>query len=266
MSDADVLTDLSDPAVQRIADIVKKSRANVRTAIVEDPEPLLEALSAGVEFLEVYADASREVPADLAAACATREVTVRRVDLGVLNKVFKSEKRPRQFGLIRAPRAVGLAEVGGVTGDLVILDGVKIVGNIGAIIRTAYALGAGAVVLVDSDLTSVVDRRLVRASRGFVFSLPVVLASREEVRRQVESDAWSLVDVDMGGTLGTDDLRGLPRRLGLVLGAEKSGVGESLHDLCEGTVGIPINPAADSLNVSVAAGIVLHARYSRTVS
>ncbi|MGI5507469.1 TrmH family RNA methyltransferase [Lentzea sp. CA-135723] len=48
----------------------------------------------------------------------------------------------------------------------------KIVGNIGAIVRTSLALGASGIILVDSDITSIADRRLQRASRGYVFSFP----------------------------------------------------------------------------------------------
>ena len=84
MPELDVLADPSDPAVQRLSDLAKPARGTVRTAIVEDQEPLVQALRAGVRFVEVYGESTRDVPADLAALCAELQVPVRLVEPAVL--------------------------------------------------------------------------------------------------------------------------------------------------------------------------------------
>jgi TrmH family RNA methyltransferase len=263
MPEHDVITDPADPAAQRLADLAKPARGAVRTALVEDAEPLVQALRAGVRFVEVYGESTREFPADLAALCAELDVPVRMVDPAVLTKVFRSEKRPKVFGVATVPAPARFSALADRTGDVLVLDGVKIVGNIGAIVRTAVGLGARAVVLVDSDVPTIADRRLVRASRGHVFSVPVLLETRERVARWLGESGLRVVDVDMDGTLSPESLGDLDEDVALLLGAEKTGASDVLQDLARSTVSVPIDARVESLNVSVVAGIVLYARSRR---
>ncbi|WP_220038026.1 TrmH family RNA methyltransferase [Curtobacterium sp. MCBD17_032] len=263
MPEPEVLTDPSDPAVQRLADLAKPSRGAVRTAIVEDLEPLVQALRAGVRFVEVYGESSREFPSQLAALCSEHGVSVRLVDPAVLTRVFRSEKRPKVFGVANVPAPARFSALAEGTGDVLVLDGVKIVGNIGAIVRTAVGLGARGVVLVDSDLPTIADRRVVRASRGHVFSVPVLLETRERVARWLGESGLRVVDVDMDGTLSPESIGDLDEDVALLLGAEKTGASDVLQDLATQTVSVPIDGRVESLNVSVVAGIVLYARSRR---
>ncbi|MFE9402678.1 NshR/TsnR family 23S rRNA methyltransferase [Streptomyces sp. NPDC006530] len=260
MNSLAVITEKSDPAVQRIIDVTKPSRSVVKTALIEDIEPLMQCIGAGLDFFEVYGLETSPLPAELLAACEQRKIPVRLIESSIANHVFKTEKRPKAFGLVRVPKPRRFADLAATTGDIVVLDGVKIVGNIGAILRTSFALGAAGIVLVDSDLVSIADRRLVRASRGYVFSLPVVLATREEATGYFRESGMRLVAFDAEGELSTRDLRGIDERLALVFGSEKIGTSSDFEGLSVGKVSIPMNPAAESLNVSVTAGIALHER------
>ncbi|WP_269857897.1 NshR/TsnR family 23S rRNA methyltransferase [Streptomyces sp. RPT161] len=260
MTSLDVITERSDPAVQRIIDVTKHSRSVVRTALIEDTEPLVQCVRAGLDFIEVYGLESHPVPSQLLAACQERNIPVRLMGPSIVNQVFKGDKKPKTFGIARVPKPCRLEDLAGTTGDLIVLDGVKIVGNIGAIVRTAFALGAGGIVLVDSDLVSIADRRLVRASRGYVFSLPVVLASREEAIGYFRDSGTRLMAFGADGELGVGDLRGIDERLALLFGSEKTGASSEFEGLSVNTVSISMNPAAESLNVSVSAGIALHER------
>jgi TrmH family RNA methyltransferase len=259
-ADLEVITERSDPAVQRIVDLTKRSRSTVRTAVIEDAEPLVQSIRAGVEFSEVYGIETIPFPDEVLAACRERDIPVRLIGTPIVNQLFKTDKKPKAFGIARVPRPRTLADLSKAAGDVVVLDGVKIVGNIGAIVRTSFAFGAAGVVLVDSDLTTIADRRLVRASRGYVFSLPVVLASREEATAYFRDSDTRLVAFDTGGDLSLAGLRETDERLALLLGSEKTGASQSFHGLADSVVSIPINPAAESLNVSVCAGIALHER------
>ncbi|MBT2384656.1 NshR/TsnR family 23S rRNA methyltransferase [Streptomyces sp. ISL-11] len=266
MASLDVISERSDPAVQRIIDVTKHSRSVVRTALIEDTEPLLQSIRAGVEFFEVYGLETTPLPGDLLAACEQRGIPVRLLAAPIANQVFKTEKKPKAFGIARVPRPCRFEDLAGRTGDLILLDGVKIVGNIGAIVRTAFALGAAGIVLVDSDLVSIADRRLVRASRGYVFSLPIVLASRAEAIGHFRDSGMRLMTFDADGDHSVGDLGGIDERLVLMFGSEKVGPSGEFSDISTETVSIPMNPAAESLNVSVSAGIALHARAHRNLS
>ena len=260
MPSLSVIAERSDPAVQRIIDVTKHSRSVVRTALIEDPEPLVQCIRAGLEFIEVYGIESVPVPPEVLDACRERDIPVRLIGTSIVNELFKTDRKPKAFGIVKVPRPSDFDDLARTRGDLVVLDGVKIVGNIGAIVRTAFALGAGGILLVDSDLTSIADRRVVRASRGYVFSLPVVLASRAEAVDYFRRSRTPLVAFDVDGDLDLDDVRYTDERLALVLGGEKAGTSLSFEGLATSTVSLPMNPDAESLNVSVCAGIALWAR------
>jgi TrmH family RNA methyltransferase len=265
MPSLDVITERSDPAVQRIIDVTKHSRAVVKTVLIEDIEPLLQSIRAGVGFIEVYGLDTVTLPDELLDLCARHEIPVRLLAAPVANQVFKTEKKPKVFGLARVPRPYRLADLADQQGDLVLLDGVKIVGNIGAIVRTAFALGASGIVLVDSDLPTIADRRLIRASRGYVFSLPIVLVSREEALQFVKNGGMRPMVFEADGDLAVGDLGGIDERVVLMFGSEKTGPSGEFSGVVTESVSIPMNPAAESLNVSVSAGIALNARAHRNL-
>lgn len=260
MTSLDVITGKSDPAVQRIIDVTKHSRSVVRTALIEDLEPLLQAIRAGLDLIEVYGIETSPVPSELLAACQQRNIPVRLIESSIVNQVFKTDKRPKVFGIARVPRPCGFDDLASTTGDLVVLDGVKIVGNIGAIVRTSFALGAAGIVLVESDLVSIADRRLVRASRGYVFSLPIVLASRLEAIDYFRDSGIPLITFGTDGDLTVGDLSSIDERIALLFGSEKTGMSSDFESISASTVSIPMNTAAESLNVSVSAGIALYER------
>lgn len=262
MVSLDVITERSDPAVQRISDVVKHSRSAVRTVLIEDAEPLVECIRAGLDFIEVYGVESSPFPDDVLAACRQRNIPVRLVAVPIMGNLFKVDKKPKVFGVARTPRPWSFNDLSRTTGDIIVLDGVKIVGNIGAIVRTSFALGAAGIMLVDSDLATVADRRLVRASRGYVFSLPIVLASRAEAIDHFRHSRVPLIAFDTDGDLAVSDLRDADEPLALLLGAEKTGTSQSFESIASSTVSIPLNPDAESLNVSVCAGIALYERSS----
>lgn len=238
----------------------------VRTALIEDAEPLLQCVRAGLDFIEIYGTEGHTIPAEVLAACQERDIPVRLIGSSIVNHVFKAEKKPKVFGIIRVPRPRRFDDLAATTGDLVVLDGVKIVGNIGAIVRTAFALGAAGLILIDSDLVSIADRRLIRASRGYVFSLPIVLATRQQAIDYLQHSGARLMILDTEGELTLGALRHLDERLALLFGREKTGTSEAFRQLPADAVSIPMHPGAESLNVSVSAGIALYERAARNLA
>ncbi|ORC16496.1 NshR/TsnR family 23S rRNA methyltransferase [Rothia nasimurium] len=260
MLSPDFISERSDPAVQRIVDLIKPARGKLRTVLIEDFEPLMQSLAAGVEFVEIYGLENATLPHELLTKAAEHNIPVRVIATSLAGQIFKIEKKPKLFGVARVPRPSRLTDLEKASGDIILLDGVKIVGNIGAIVRTSFALGAAGIVLVNSDLASVADRRLIRASRGYVFSLPVVLATREEALKHFSKNSSRLVSFDLEGSVSIEQLGHIKERLVLVFGSEKIGASEAIGAISQDKVTIPMNPRAESLNVSVSAGIALHSR------
>lgn len=266
MTELDTIADRSDPAVQRIIDVTKPSRSNIKTTLIEDVEPLMHGIAAGVEFIEIYGSDSTPFSSELLDLCRHKDIPVRLMDSGIVNQVFKGERKPKTFGIARVPRPARFSDIASRTGDVVVLDGVKIVGNIGAIVRTSLALGASGIILVDSDITSIADRRLQRASRGYVFSLPVVLSSREEAVDFIRDSGTEMVSLSAEGELSVKDLGERPGRLALLFGSEKGGPSDKFQEVSAASVSIPMISSTESLNVSVSLGIALHERIDRNLA
>ncbi len=142
---------------------------------------------------------------------------------------------------------------------LLVLDGVQDPRNLGAILRSAAALGAGGVVW-PKDGAAGLTPACAKAASGALETLP--LARVTNLARAVsvlkEAGYWMLAaDARGEKTLGADDL---PRPCGLVIGAEGRGVRPLVRRTCDLGLRIPIaGGVVSSLNASVAAAILLHA-------
>lgn len=148
------------------------------------------------------------------------------------------------------------AEEKGEAPFLVLLDGIEDPHNLGAIIRTACLAGAHGVVVTKhraAGLTSTV----VRASAGALNYVPVAKVTNlvQTITALKEQSIW-FVCADMGGSVMYDlDLRG---PIGLVVGNEGEGVSRLVREACDLTARIPMKGEIDSLNASVAAGVLMY--------
>jgi tRNA G18 (ribose-2'-O)-methylase SpoU len=148
-------------------------------------------------------------------------------------------------------------------GVVVVVDRPSSPGNLGTIIRTADALGAGAVLVIGHGV-HLYDPQTVRASVGSLFALPAVpVGSTQELVDWIA--AWrveapvTVYATDEHGDVELHAGAALPRPAVLLLGSERTGLARALRDLADVTLAIPMTGSASSLNVAVAHGIVLHA-------
>ena len=139
---------------------------------------------------------------------------------------------------------------------LVLLDGVEDPHNLGAIIRTSLAAGADGVVIPERRAVGLTDA-VERASAGALAHLPVArVKNLVRAMEQLKEAGFWLVGLDERADKSYTDV-GLLGQIGIVLGSE----GEGLHDLtrkrCDFLVSLPTKGPVRSLNVSVAAGVML---------
>jgi TrmH family RNA methyltransferase len=143
----------------------------------------------------------------------------------------------------------------GETSVVVILDAVQDPGNVGTIIRTALAFGAAGVIALPGT-AEWTNPKTLRATMGAAFRLPVVAAAEEEVAAWLSQGRATVVATDLAGE--PFDPAGWPRPIALVLGNEGAGARSKLAAAAQRRVTIPVAPGVESLNVAVAAGILLH--------
>jgi len=139
----------------------------------------------------------------------------------------------------------------------VALHRVRDPGNLGTIVRTADAAGCGAVILV-GECCDPFSVEAVRATMGSIFAVPIVKASEAEFAGWRSDWPGSVV-----GTLLTaevDHRQAVYERPALILmGNEQQGLTPDMAALCDVNVKIPMRGRADSLNLSVATGIMIYA-------
>jgi 23S rRNA (guanosine2251-2'-O)-methyltransferase len=188
--------------------------------------------------------------------CRDNSVPVRFEPREMLDRLSKG--LPHQ-GVVAFGAAHGFVELSEVAEDaqlLVLLDGVEDPHNLGAIIRTAHAAGANAVIVPErraAPLTETVER----AAAGALEYLPVARITNvtQTLEKLKERGFWIYGLDDQGAELYTEVEYAQPTVI--VLGSEGKGIHQGVQKHCDVLVKIPMAGAVSSLNVSVAAGVVL---------
>lgn len=135
------------------------------------------------------------------------------------------------------------------------LDGVSDPGNVGSLLRTALALGWQGAFILDDSCDPFNDKAL-RSARGATFRLPLSWGSFEDLEALVRNNGLSPIVADINGKdlseVTTD------QAVLLVMGNEAHGPSEKVKELCQ-AVTISMPGSMESLNVSVAGGIMMYA-------
>jgi 23S rRNA (guanosine2251-2'-O)-methyltransferase len=150
-----------------------------------------------------------------------------------------------------------LGEILAATDPLVVvLDGVTDPQNLGAVLRAADGAGASGVVIPKNRAVGV-TAAAVKASAGASEHVPVARETnlRRTIDRMKEAGVWVYAAEVMGKKYTELDLAG---PVALVLGSEGRGVRRLVHEGCDGALSIPMLGAVESLNVSVAAAVLLY--------
>lgn len=171
-------------------------------------------------------------------------------------KVAFGERAEGVVAVVRTP-TTGLAELRLPDDPLVVvLEAVEKPGNLGAVLRSADGAGADALILADPR-TDPFNPNAIRASAGTAFTVPIATGSGEEVRDWLRGHGVRVVSarIDANTEAWDADLRG-PRAI--VLGSEVSGLTGSWSTDDAIAVRLPMLGIADSLNVSVAAAVLLY--------
>jgi TrmH family RNA methyltransferase len=147
---------------------------------------------------------------------------------------------------------------------LVVADRIQDPGNLGTIIRIADAAGASGVIAVAGTVDAF-NPKAVRATMGSVFHLPVVEAAAEDVLDVLRAQRIRLLVADQRGAVDFLDAD-YRRPCAIVLGNEGQGVDPRWIEHAAATVRIPMYGRAESLNVAVAAALLLYEARRKTAN
>jgi len=139
---------------------------------------------------------------------------------------------------------------------LLVVCGVQDPGNVGTMLRSAEAFGASGVLLAENTANPL-NPKVVRASAGSLFRLPVLRVKSAEAISQLRERGLRLVAASShrGGRLDQADLSG---PLAIFVGSEAAGLSKDILKQMAEVVAIPHSPQVESLNAAVAASILLY--------
>lgn len=139
---------------------------------------------------------------------------------------------------------------------IMVLEAVEKPGNLGAVLRSADAAGADAVIICD-PLTDLYNPNLIRASIGAVFSRLVATASSEDTVRWLKENGIKILTAQLQDSewYYAEDMRG---GVAIVMGTEATGLTDFWRKSADAHIKIPMLGQLDSLNVSVSAAILLY--------
>ena len=220
--------------------------------------PVREALRAGrgLDRILIARGAGGPRLQEIIDLARQRSVPVRFEPREALDRASNSAAHQGVLAFGAAERYRELDEVAVNAQLLVLLDGVEDPHNLGAIIRTAYAAGAAAVLVPDRRAAGLTET-VAKAAAGALEHLPVVrVGNVTQTLETLKARGFWIYGLDERATHLYSEIDYAKPTL-MVLGGEGQGLHQLVKKHCDVLVRIPMAGAISSLNVSVAAGIVL---------
>ncbi len=231
------------------------SRSEAGVCIVAGEKVLAEALAGGAEIVSVFIDGDFE--SALISSFGSSGVSVKRLTPGALPRIVDTVTPQPVVAVVKSP-VRKLTDLSGSREGLVVV-GVDIQdpGNAGTMIRSAELSGAVAVVFLGTSV-DVTSPKVVRSSVGALFHIPVVQADDASLALQYLRDAgFRLLGTAVrGDAVGYSDNGVLSGSVAIVMGNEGQGLSESVADMMDGWITIPMHGKTESLNVGMATSVL----------
>ena len=220
-----------------------------------------EALRSQANILKIMASNSQDrVLQDVLGLARSKGVKVQIVDNRALDKECDNHQGivaiTSDFEYSSVEEILQVARDKGQPHFILILDGIEDPHNFGSIIRVAECLGVDGIIIAKNRACPVTDT-VAKVSAGAIEHVKVAKVTNinTEIERLKEENIWVYACELGGDDLDTTDLTG---NIAIVMGSEGKGVSALTRKLCDGVVTMQMYGKVNSLNVSVATGIVLY--------
>lgn len=253
------LTSTANPRIREAIALQEKSALRRKSGlfVVEGVRETAQALAAGIRLQALFVtEAAAASPDSPVRACELAGTSVYRVSgtvyaklayrggtEGILAVARTPEHRPEDLKLTDNPLVI-------------VLESVEKPGNLGAVLRTADAVGADAVLVCD-PLTDLYNPNVIRSSLGGIFTVPVCALSSEEAAGWISRHGLKILTAQLQDSelyYDTDMTCGCA----LVMGTESTGLTDFWRRRSDARIRIPMLGRLDSLNVSVSTAILCY--------
>jgi len=223
----------------------RKGRMETKTFLIEGYHLLEEAYLSGWEINEIIVAENRELP------IWSSGFPVIQVSENVLKEISQTIT-PQGVAAV-----IGMKEVHEKEGNyFLLIDAIQDPGNLGTIIRTADAAGFDGVIL-GKGTVDLYNDKVIRATQGSIFHLPIIQGSLTEEIPALKQQGFAIWATALNDAQKYNEVS-VSEKVAIIVGNEGAGVQEKLLYLADEKVTIPIYGKAESLNVSIAAGIFMY--------
>lgn len=241
-----------------------KARKETGLFLAEGSHLVKELIASNLPIMRIFASGEglRQEETEILHTAVSKGITVIEVGLPVLKSLSETET-PQGIlavGKMRQDRLPKLHAEAHQPFRVLIVDKVQDPGNLGTLIRTAWGFAFNACLITPGSVDPY-SGKVLRSSMGGTFHLPIITASVTEILNWAEENGLVLYGGDARAKRRIDQTS-YPKRLGLLVGNEGAGLsGEWYQSGRVQMVGIPMPGGAESLNVAVAASIMIYEVY-----
>ena len=228
-----IITSLDNPKIKYLASLSKaKERKQEQKFIVEGKHLVDEAKKQNV-LIEAYSVEEKE--------------GYIQVSPSVMKKISNTNTLVSEIGLCK------MLDKKELSNKLLLLDGVQDPGNMGALMRSAKAFGFDTIILGDGCV-DIYNDKVIRSSQGAIFKLNFINAYLPDFIKSLKE--YSVYGTNVVHGISLENVK-KSQKMAIVLGNEGNGISKEVFDVIEKNIYIPMDNT-ESLNVSVAAGIIMY--------
>lgn len=245
---AEIITSVQNPKIKKLMALQQKSseRRESGLFVVEGVRELQHCIEAGYEIDTVF---------QLSGGNDRKGPRVFEVSPAVYEKIAYRGSTEGVIAEVRAKtRTIASLELG-ENPLIAVLESVEKPGNLGAVLRSADAAGADAVIVCD-PLTDLYNPNLIRASLGGIFSVPCVACSSEDAIAFLKKRGIQILTAQLQDSSLYYEYD-MKKGTAIVMGTESTGLTDIWREAADAHIRIPMLGRLDSLNVSVSAAILL---------
>ena len=216
----------------------KKYRDNTNTFLVEGEHLVLEAIKNNlVKYVIVRSD----------------------FDFDYDNKIIVTDKVLKYISNLNTPSGImavcNKLESKELGSRIIVLDNIQDPGNLGTIIRSSVAFNFDTIV-ISNDSVDVYNSKVIRATQGMLFNVNIVVTDITSFLNDIKTD-YKIIGTDVVGGKNVSDFKNL-KKFAIIMGNEGQGMSNDTKELCSDFVYIPMSKDCESLNVGVAASIIMY--------
>jgi len=252
------ITSLRNPQIKKIIHLRQaKERRAQGLIIIDGAREILMAHQASLEIVTLFY-CPRLIKERLGSAnnfFGVDQDRIIEVNETVFHKICYKEN-PDGFLAVAEQPKLSLDKIKLSTSPLlVVLEAVEKPGNLGAIVRTAYAANVDLIIINDSQ-TDIYNPNVIRASEGLIFSQPVVLANSKETVKWLKMNKIKSFAATTNAKQSYWQAN-FKTAAAIVLGSEAEGLSSTWLKAADQSLRIPMRSGVDSLNVSVSAALMI---------